>query len=198
MPRTGSVLSSDPRAKAQAASIGATISPDGWWYKDGKRLTPQEADALTQQAGSAIGGLSDEGHGQPGGFRIGGDVGALWERNKGDIAKYGLPVAGAVLGGPLLGAAGGALSKIPGVGAVTDWAKGLTVPGLGGVSDALKGALPKLGGLLPKNPGGWIDLLGLGAIGNSAYLGDKASNFAKLAGEAADRGWARRGGGLGV
>ena len=192
MPRTGSVLSSDPRAKAQAASIGATISPDGWWYKDGKRLTPQEADALTQQAGSAIGGLSDEGHGQPGGFRIGGDVGALWERNKGDIAKYGLPVAGAVLGGPLLGAAGGALGKIPGVGAVTDWAKGLTIPGLGGVSDALKGALPKLGGLLPKNAGGGIDLLGLGAIGKSAYLGDKASNFAKLAGESADREWARR------
>src|SRR3990167_2945626 len=188
MPRTGSVLSSDPRAKAQAASIGATISPDGWWYKDGKRLTPQEADALTQQAGSAIGGLSDEGHGQPGGFRIGGGVGALWGRNKKDIAKFAplalnlipgigtLAAAGlsaginyganhnlgqaALSGIGSYGGAGKLLSKIPGVGAVTDWAKGLTVPGLGGVSDALKGALPKLGGLLPKNAGGGIDLLG--------------------------------------
>ena len=103
--RTGSVLSSDPRAAAQAAAIGATIGGDGWWYKDGKRLKPADADALVNASGAGISGLSDEGHGKPGGFRIGGDVGGLWERNKNDIAKYGGVAANFIPGvGPLAAA----------------------------------------------------------------------------------------------
>ena len=53
--RTGAVdeTLNRPLAEKQAASIGATIGSDGWWYKDGRRLSHDEADALTRQAGTA-------------------------------------------------------------------------------------------------------------------------------------------------
>lgn len=61
--RTGTVQTGDPRAAAQAAAIGATIHPDGWWYVGNKRLTPEEADTLAKQKGAAISGLDFHGHG---------------------------------------------------------------------------------------------------------------------------------------
>lgn len=214
--RTGSVLSSDPRAQAQAASIGATIGPDGWWTLNGKRLSPQEADRLVNAAGSGVGGLSDEGHGAGRGF-----LGETYDRNKswidpvaiGTASAFGGPLGGALASGGLKYAnthdlgksalsaaggygagklAGGLLSKIPGAQAVTDKLKGLTIPGMGGVSDALKSALsPKglgaAGDFLTGNNG--LNALGLAQGANAAYLGQKAGNFADLAAKGADERW---------
>ena len=133
-PNTGSVISSDSRAAAQAKSIGATIGGDGWWYKDGKRLSTKEADELTRQAGTAI-TSTDNAHGERArdfwgkgsdlitkGYnatglnkiKIGGAVGDIWERNKYDIAAgagalaMGNPFAGAAIKAGLKGAQRGA------------------------------------------------------------------------------------------
>jgi len=120
-PNTGSVISSDPRAAAQAKSIGATIGGDGWWYKDGKKLSTKEADRLTNEAGSAI-TSTDNAHGERArdiwgrgsdllskGYaatglnkiKLGGTVGGFLERNKADIAAG----AAGLVGGPMLAAA---------------------------------------------------------------------------------------------
>ena len=120
-PNTGSVISSDRRAAAQAKSIGATIGGDGWWYKDGRKLSTQEADQLTNQRGTAI-TSTDTAHGakprdiwgrtsdfiskgwKNSGLdrvKIGGSVGGLLERNKADL----LAVGGFLLGGPYAAAA---------------------------------------------------------------------------------------------
>jgi len=120
-PNTGSVISSDPRAAAQAKSIGATIGGDGWWYKDGKKLSTKEADRLTNEAGTAI-TSTDTAHGERArdiwgrgsdllskGYaatglnkiKLGGTVGGFLERNKADIAAG----AAGLVGGPMLAAA---------------------------------------------------------------------------------------------
>lgn len=120
--RTGAVdeTLNRPLAEKQAASIGATIGSDGWWYKDGRRLSHDEADALTRQAGTAAENLGAWGKNRDiwgrasdlvskgwaatpiGQIKIGGDVGGFLERNKADIAAG---VGTLISGNPLLGAA---------------------------------------------------------------------------------------------
>lgn len=121
---TGSLKTGTAGAAEQAKAIGATIGGDGWWYKDGKRLTPAEADRLTQEAGVAQ-TTTDDAHGEKARdlwgaasdaassfwaktnplshVKIGGWLGDTFERNKGDIwAGVGTLASG---GNPLVGAA---------------------------------------------------------------------------------------------
>src|SRR3990167_9556443 len=242
--RTGTVLSSDPRAQAQAAAIGARIRPDGWWedIRTGKRLTPREADERANAAGAGISGLSEEGHGKPGGFRIGGDIGGLWERNKTDIAKWAplalalIPGVGPLAAGGIsaglkygathvlgdalksggLSALGGAAAKLPGVSAVgrtlgkipgakaigkvasnvgSFWDKNIKqplgdLPGVSKLGDILGKGAGAAGDFLTGNSG--LNALGLGQLANAAYLGQKSSNFADLAGQSAERSYRER------
>ena len=68
MPRYGAVDEHQAgnwnTAQQQAASIGATIGPDGWWYKDGQRLSHAQADQLVADAGTAQDNLKDWGSGK--------------------------------------------------------------------------------------------------------------------------------------
>ena len=154
----GSVVSSDPRAAGQAKSIGATIGGDGWWYRNGKRLSPQEADALTQQAKTAI-NTNDNAHGEKARdlwgrasdtlsnvyaatglnkIKIGGTIGGILERNKSDIAATlatvlagGNPMAGAAVKAGIEGAKRGST----GIDAAKGFASGY------GVGNATQGAM---------------------------------------------------------
>lgn len=175
--RTGSVLSSDPRAQAQAASIGATIDKNGWWYKDGKRLDPQTADAMVNAAGSGIGGLSDEGHGAKsrgwlsdtvnrneswlkpvavgaasllGSPALGAAVAGGWNYSKNhDLGKAALDAGMTYGGGKLLSGAGKALGKIPGATAAGNAIKGSGIgQAVSNVGDFAKGiTIPGMGGV---------------------------------------------------
>jgi hypothetical protein len=184
-PNTGSVISSDPRAAAQAKSIGATIGGDGWWYKDGKKLSTKEADRLTNEAGTAI-TSTDTAHGERArdiwgrgsdlvskGYaatglnkvKIGGWVGDTYERNKGDIlaaagtvATGGNPLVGAAIKAGMEGAKRGASAKDTLMGAASGYGAGVTGAGVAG---AAKGAMTASGS-------------GLGNILKGGYTGAKA------------------------
>lgn len=100
----GTYETGDPRAAAQAKAMGATIGPDGWWYKGGQRLDHNQADAMANSAGVA----ADNAHQQWG-------TGDIWDRNRnfvGNALKNIAPVAGILtggLGGVALGGLGAAL-----------------------------------------------------------------------------------------
>ena len=100
----GTYETGDPRAAAQAKAMGATIGPDGWWYKGGQRLDHNQADALANTAGVA----ADNAHQQWG-------TGDFIDRNRnfvGNALKNIAPVAGILtggLGGVALGGLGAAL-----------------------------------------------------------------------------------------
>ena len=66
MQRVGAVATSNSTDTddRQAASIGATIRPDGWWYRNGQRLSHDEADRLVREAGTAQEGLQEWGLGR--------------------------------------------------------------------------------------------------------------------------------------
>lgn len=108
------------------------------------------------------------------------------------LKRNGLDVVNKIAA-PVIGAGESiARNAIPGAGWAIDAGKAV-----GGLIPDVSGGIPKLGALRPgggsSGLGGLFkDPLGLLSVGNSAYLGDKASNFAKLAGESADREWARR------
>ena len=99
----GTYETGDPRAAAQAKAMGATIGPDGWWYKDGRKLSHKEADALANSTGTAV----DNAHQQWG-------TGGLVDRNRnfvGNALKNVAPIAGVLtggVGGVLLGGLGAA------------------------------------------------------------------------------------------
>lgn len=104
------------------------------------------------------------------------------------LKRSGLDVVNKI-GGPVVNVGEKiARNSIPGAGWAIDAGKTLGgfIPQVGGIGGG-PGQQGQQGGGLPG-----FDPLGLMAIGNSAYLGDKASNFAKNAGESADREWARR------
>lgn len=173
-PHTGSVISSDPRAAAQAKSIGATIGGDGWWYKDGKKLSTKEADRLTNEAGSAI-TSTDTAHGERArdiwgrgsdlvskGYaatglnkvKIGGWVGDTYERNKSDIlaaagtvASGGNPLVGAAIKAGMEGAKRGATGGDAIKGGVSGYMLGSGVSGaMGGFANAGVAGTSKLAG----------------------------------------------------
>lgn len=64
--RFGAVANNDQSTvdDAQMASIGATRAADGWWWKDGHKLSHQEADDLVNKAGTGVGGQQDWGLGK--------------------------------------------------------------------------------------------------------------------------------------
>ena len=99
----GTYETGDPRAAAQARAMGVTIGPDGWWYKDGRKLSHKEADALANSTGTAV----DNAHQQWG-------TGGLVDRNRnfvGNALKNVAPIAGVLtggVGGVLLGGLGAA------------------------------------------------------------------------------------------
>jgi len=173
-PNTGSVISSDPRAAAQAKSIGATIGGDGWWYKDGKKLSTKEADRLTNEAGTAI-TSTDTAHGERARdiwgrgsdfvskgwknsgldkVKIGGWVGDTYERNKGDIlaaagtvASGGNPLVGAAIKAGMQGAKRGATGGDAIKGGVSGYMLGSGVSGaMGGFANAGVAGTSKLAG----------------------------------------------------
>jgi len=173
-PNTGSVISSDPRAAAQAKSIGATIGGDGWWYKDGKKLSTKEADRLTNEAGTAI-TSTDTAHGERardiwgrgsdliskayaatplGKVRIGGWVGDTYERNKADIAATagtivsgGNPLVGAAIKAGMQGAKRGATGGDALRGGIEGYMLGSGVSGaMGGAANAGVAGTSKLAG----------------------------------------------------
>lgn len=102
----GTYETGDPRAAAQAKAMGATIGPDGWWYKGGQRLDHNQADAMANTAGVA----ADNAHQQWG-------TGDIWDRNRnfvGNALKNAAPIAGILtggLGGVALGGLGAALGS---------------------------------------------------------------------------------------
>ena len=155
--RTGAVdeTLNRPLAEKQAASIGATIGSDGWWYKDGRRLSHDEADALTRQAGTAAENLGAWGKNRDiwgrasdlvskgwaatplGQIKIGGDVGGFLERNKADIAAAaataisgGNPLAGAAVKAAIEGAKYGATGLDAAKGALSGYGAGTAASGL--------------------------------------------------------------------
>lgn len=173
--RTGSVLSTDPRAQQQAQSIGATIGGDGWWYagpntpgkKQGERILPEEADKLTIAAGTAVTGPSDNAHDSlyrdKEGRAIRGDLWKQGDRSR-PIAKVaGTALATAGLGALAAGAGGAAASGATGAGA------GATAPAAGGgIMDWLTG---KLGGISGTD---WLKTIG-GAAEGYATAADRAA-----------------------
>lgn len=209
-PHTGSVISSDPRAAAQAKSIGATIGGDGWWYKDGKKLSTKEADRLTNEAGSAI-TSTDTAHGERArdiwgrgsdlvskGYaatglnkvKIGGWVGDTYERNKGDIlaaagtvASGGNPLVGAAIKAGMEGAKRGATGGDAIKGGVSGYMLGSGVSGaMGGFANAGAAGTSKLVGAAKgyMNPN-LMDFTGKGTKAATAgYSAVKASNAAAL------------------
>ena len=95
----GTYETADPRAAAQARSMGATIGTDGWWYKDGRKLSHNEADALANSTGKAV----DNAHQQWG-------TGGFVDRNRnfvGNALKNVAPIAGILTGGTAGVALGG-------------------------------------------------------------------------------------------
>lgn len=100
----GTYESSDPRAAAQARAMGAKIGDDGWWYKDGRKLSHNEADALANSTGKAV----DNAHQQWG-------TGGFIDRNRDSVGNFlqnAAPIAGVLtggLGGIALGGLGAAL-----------------------------------------------------------------------------------------
>ena len=95
----GTYETGDPRAAAQARSMGATIGTDGWWYKDGRKLGHNEADALANSTGKAV----DNAHQQWG-------TGGFVDRNRnfvGNALKNVAPIAGILTGGTAGVALGG-------------------------------------------------------------------------------------------
>lgn len=167
--RTGAVdeTLNRPLAEKQAASIGATIGSDGWWYKDGRRLSHDEADALTRQAGTAAENLGEWGKNRDiwgrasdfvskgwamtplGQIKIGGDVGGFLERNKADIAAGigGLinPLLGAGIKAGLEGAKYGATGLDAAKGALSGYGAGTMASGL---QKATEAALSSTGGVM--------------------------------------------------
>jgi hypothetical protein len=170
--RTGAVdeTLNRPLAEKQAASIGATIGSDGWWYKDGRRLSHNEADALTRQAGTAAENLGAWGKNRDiwgrasdlvskgwaatplGQIKIGGDVGGFLERNKADIAAAagtllsgGNPLVGAAIKAGLEGAKYGATGLDAAKGALSGYGAGTMASGLQGATQA---ALRSTGGVM--------------------------------------------------
>ncbi|NBV62683.1 MAG: hypothetical protein EBR73_16780 [Rhodobacteraceae bacterium] len=170
--RTGAVdeTLNRPLAEKQAASIGATIGSDGWWYKDGRRLSHNEADALTRQAGTAAENLGAWGKNRDiwgrasdlvskgwaatplGQIKIGGDVGGFLERNKADIAagvgtilSGGNPLVGAAIKAGLEGAKYGATGLDAAKGAFSGYGTGTLASGLQGATQA---ALRSTGGVM--------------------------------------------------
>lgn len=169
--RTGAVdeTLNRPLAEKQAASIGATIGSDGWWYKDGRRLSHDEADALTRQAGTAAENLGAWGKNRDiwgkasdlvskgwaatplGQIKIGGDVGGFLERNKADIAAgvgtliFGNPLLGAAIKAGLEGAKYGATGLDAAKGALSGYGAGTMAMGLRGATQA---ALSSTGGVM--------------------------------------------------
>lgn len=171
---TGSVVSSDPRAAQQAASIGATIGSDGWWYKDGKRLTPQEADQLTQQAGTAV-TSTDTAHGEKSHGYLSDRLTAnqswlqpLTEGALGLIPGIGIPLA----------AGTGALWNYSNTHNVGDALKGgLSGAAMGGVGSMAGKMLGKVMGggaaaskLIPDGKGGFVNAFGQPRNGSSDTL----------------------------
>lgn len=141
----GTYETGDPRAAAQARAMGASIGPDGWWYKDGKRLDHNQADAMANTAGVA----ADNAHQQWG-------TGDIWDRNRnfvGNALKNVAPVAAALIPGIGALAAGaiGGLGSALGAGIkhgtnVGDIAKtgvenGLLASSGNGLVSSVKGAL---------------------------------------------------------
>jgi len=103
----GTYETADPRAAAQARSMGATIGTDGWWYKDGRKLGHNEADALANSTGKAV----DNAHQQWG-------TGGFVDRNRnfvGNALKNVAPIAGILTGG-MAGVALGGLGAALGAG----------------------------------------------------------------------------------
>lgn len=103
----GTYETADPRAAAQARSMGATIGADGWWYKDGRKLGHNEADALANSTGKAV----DNAHQQWG-------TGGFVDRNRnfvGNALKNVAPIAGILTGG-MAGVALGGLGAALGAG----------------------------------------------------------------------------------
>lgn len=94
------------------------------------------------------------------------------------------------IGGPLVKAAGTAASVIPGIGPLISAgnAVGDYIP------DVFSGTkLPSIAALGGKDGKANLDtILGLAGVANSAYLGDKANNYAKNAIENVDRDYAAK------
>ncbi len=194
MPRTGAVANNagSNTDERQMASIGATRGPDGWWYKDGRRLSHNEADQLVRAAGTAESGQADWGSGR-------GTAAEMYGRNRGWLAPAltigaGLinPALGAVVSGltnyernhnvgQALGSAGTAYAlgnvagRIPGVGAVRGSGAGRAVsdaigsiPGAASVGAMLNGRGGSAGGSggAPQSVGGMLGAAGDFLTGN--------------------------------
>ena len=192
--RTGSVLSSDPRAAAQAAAIGATIGGDGWWYKDGKRLKPADADALVNASGAGISAaLNYAAHKDPLKAALAG------------ATSYGAGNIGKAIGKiPGAQSVQDVLAKIPGAGAIQKFGGAVKdlipqgkLPGAQSVQDLLAQAAGGLGGAA-QGAGQWLggdggmNALGLAQGVNAAALGQKSNNFADMAAKNVDELWKQK------
>jgi len=191
--RTGTVQTGDPRAAAQAAAIGATIHPDGWWYVGNKRLTPEEADTLAKQKGAAISGLDFHGHGL--------GKGTLGDITGGRIGDVHIPPAiaealrvAAEVGGTLVGIPPqliGAIAQNVGKGSIgdgkggIDWgqaakrgvAGAIQGAGVGGATQGVQGAMD--------SGGSFMDAAGAGLKGGLKGLSNPMGSYTKSAALAA-------------
>jgi hypothetical protein len=130
-------------AQQQAASIGATIGPDGWWYKNGQRLSHDQADALVNAAGTGTSGNAEWGKT---GFLDRNPwlrtVAPIWAGASGAYTTHDLTKPGggmsALVHDPLEQAAAGVLGGVAGTAATR----------------AATSALPRLAGSAPTNPAG--------------------------------------------
>lgn len=171
--RTGTVQTGDPRAAAQAAAIGATIHPDGWWYIGNKRLTPEEADTLAKQKGAAISGLDFKGHGL--------GKGTLGDITGGRIGDVHIPPAiaealrvAAEVGGSLVGIPPqlvGAIAQNIGKGSIgdgkggIDWGQAVNRGVTGAIQGAgVGGAAQGISGAMDAGKG-FMDVAGAGLKG---------------------------------
>ena len=172
MPNTthyGSLKTGTAGAAEQAAKIGAVIGPDGWWYLNGRRLSPQEADALTQQAGVAV-NTTDDAHGAGHGtLRDLYDREPQWLKTVQTLgADTGNPaidqkrlIAAGAAAGPIIAAGGAAAGTAAAAGSAGTGAA--TAGGLGGIAGGLGKAL---GGLSASD---WLKAIGGGVEGAMNY-----------------------------
>lgn len=183
MPNTthyGSLKTGTAGAAEQAAKIGAVIGPDGWWYLNGRRLSPQEADALTQQAGVAV-QTTDDAHGAGHGtLRDLYDREPQWLKTVQTLgADTGNPaidqkrlIAAGAAAGPIIAAGGAATagaSQIVGVAGDGSFIYGPAASGAGaaGGLGGIAGGLGKaLGGLSASD---WLKAIGGGVEGAMNY-----------------------------
>lgn len=176
----------------QAAAIGATIGPDGWWYLNGKKLSHDEADRLVNAVGAGVEGQEKWG------------TGGIIDRNRnftGNLLRNVAPLAGLIPGvgglaaagiGAAAGAAGRGIQKGTNIGDILkqgvqsggsayglDKLAGAASAGAkgGGLLGGAKSAAGAIPGVLKPVPVGGLGGLIPGLSGGMGGVGDWLKDF---------------------